>query len=581
VQTFQRQQGLTADGIVGPVTEGALIAAGAGQPPGGAGGAPSSGTPGTGSPSSAIETFLPYSGTGYESKYTSSDLRFNQYGRSEAILALQWIARAWQRKHPNGPKLYIGPISKKGGGTLCYSDGMCHAEHKDGLDIDIRPVRNDQSKGGLKFTDASYSRQLTQELVDLAWSNRCVPVEKILFNDPAVNRVDYSSGHDDHLHVSFKVPTGSLPAACRSTGSGYGWELSEEPGQEWEAFLDDWEISDEFDAGEFYAGEFAAEEEFSLSSLPASVIRALRNGMESVALKLAMANGHRDENDLTNMIFFRRHQERGERKLSKGEPNFNRLASEWTAIRDRLVRPALRGLGTTSSAPSKPARSGGAKPVETYCTEVNPRGKNEALLMQQLAPFVQKYRGDIPIDFLLGWIAVESAGYIEATTRQCERGYFQLHPEEARGVGVDDPQRLSTGPEYSVQMGIEMVKGKMARAEQLGFARGTDLNRHFAKLLHWLPAYVPILVRLWNASGASPRTWKGFSDFVAKNRDEIVKAMAKQYPKNNLLDILKTTPGKSNADPVHGIMGVDKVLVRGPFWEERLRKMGALSGTRG
>ena len=261
------------------------------------------------------------------------------------------------------------------------------------------------------------------------------------------------------------------------------------------------------------------------------------------------------------------------------EPNFAQLASEWTNIRDRLVRPALRGLGTKSSAPSKPASTGGAKPVETYCTEVNPRGKNEDLLMKQLAPFVQKYRGDIPIDFLLGWIAVESAGYIEATTRQCERGYFQLHPEEARAVGVDDPQRLSTDPEYSVKMGIEMVKGKMARAEQLGFARGTDLNRHFAKLLHWLPAYVPILVKLWNASGASPRTWKGFSDFVAKNRNEIVKAMAKQYPKNNLLDILKTAPGKSKADPVYGIMGVDKVFVRGPFWAERLRKMEALSGT--
>jgi len=366
----------------------------------------------------------------------------------------------------------------------------------------------------------------------------------------------------------FKVGSGNpIPDAWRAWGS-----MKKDPEIAWE-------ISDEFDEGEFYDGEFAAEEEFSLSSLPASVIRALRNGMESVALKLAIANGHRDENDLTNMIFFRRHQERGERKLSKGEPNFDRLASEWTDIRDRLVRPALRGLGTTSSAPSKPASTGGAKPVETYCTAVNPKGKNEDLLMKQLAPFVQKYRGDIPIDFLLGWIAVESAGYIEATTRQCERGYFQLHPEEARRVGVDDPQRLSTDPEYSVRMGIEMVKGKMARAEQLGFARGTDLNRHFAKLLHWLPAYVPILVNLWQASGASPRTWKGFSDFVVKNRDEIVKAMAKQYPKNNLLAILKTKPGKWNADPVHGIMGVDKVFVRGPIWEERLRKMGALSGT--
>ena len=62
-------------------------------------------------------------------------------------------------------------------------------------------------------------------------------MEKILFNDPVVSRVNYSRGHDDHLHVSFKAPSGSLPAECRSTGSGYGWELSEELEQDWEEFL--------------------------------------------------------------------------------------------------------------------------------------------------------------------------------------------------------------------------------------------------------------------------------------------------------------------------------------------------------
>ena len=64
-------------------------------------------------------------------------------------------------------------------------------------------------------------------------------MEKILFNDSAVNRVNYSRGHDDHLHFSFKAPSGSLPAECRSTGSGYGWEFSEELEQEWEECLDD------------------------------------------------------------------------------------------------------------------------------------------------------------------------------------------------------------------------------------------------------------------------------------------------------------------------------------------------------
>ena len=71
-----------------------------------------------------------------------------------------------------------------------------------------------------EFSDtAYYSRPLTQELVDLVFSNRCMRVEKILFNDTGVRGVKYSSGHDDHLHVSFYAPTGALPAECGGGGS--------------------------------------------------------------------------------------------------------------------------------------------------------------------------------------------------------------------------------------------------------------------------------------------------------------------------------------------------------------------------
>jgi hypothetical protein len=44
-------------------------------------------------------------------------------------------------------------------------------------------------------------------------------VEKILFNDTGVRGVQSSTGHDDHLHVSFYAPTGAPPAECRAVNT--------------------------------------------------------------------------------------------------------------------------------------------------------------------------------------------------------------------------------------------------------------------------------------------------------------------------------------------------------------------------
>ena len=100
--------------------------------------------------------------------------------------------------------------------------------------------------------------------------------------------------------------------------------------------------AEEFASDEQPDPEFGDQElEFSLSSFPSAVQEALRNGREVVASKLAIAYGHRDENQLTDLVFFARHPERSGRLIVKDEPDFKSLSREWQDIRDQLIRPML------------------------------------------------------------------------------------------------------------------------------------------------------------------------------------------------------------------------------------------------
>lgn len=205
VQSFQRSKGLDVDGIVGPITEAALVRAGATNPPTGA---PTT-TPPPPATTLPIETPLPAQGVGYYS-YTSADKR---YAIAPTISAIESIARAWQQANPSGPRLGIGNISKRGGGHLDP-----HSTHREGLNVDIRPVRSDRRESSVTYRDSSYSRPLTQQLVDLIHGSSVLKVSSILFNDPNIRGVKPYKGHDDHLHVTFMKPTGAaLPGP--STGS--------------------------------------------------------------------------------------------------------------------------------------------------------------------------------------------------------------------------------------------------------------------------------------------------------------------------------------------------------------------------
>jgi len=264
---------------------------------------------------------------------------------------------------------------------------------------------------------------------------------------------------------------------------------------------------------------------------PASVLRALNSGAESAAVKLAVASGQRDENKLTNLVFFARHPERGGRKLARGEPGFALLTKEWVDIRNRVVRPAL---ATAGAPPARPTTTGKA-------------------WVRELVPPLNRHRGDdIPLWFLIGWIAFESGGNIRSGTKLNERGYFQIHPGQSReilGLNDIDHNRLSTDREHSIKMGVRLVRFFMKRAQKLGFTPGTDLFWGMVKFQHWLPRGVQVILAHMKRNGFRASNWEEFKNYVLSNR----------------LEFLRLIPAKAGTgwDPAAGIRSVDKAFQLG------------------
>jgi len=84
------------------------------------------------------------------------------------------------------------------------------------------------------------------------------------------------------------------------------------------------------------------------------ILGAVVGGAEVAA---AVAAGDRNEDHLTDIVFYARHPDRRGRPIGRGD---TQLAREWTAIRDSTVRPVLLILQTSSAPAPSPAPSPGA-----------------------------------------------------------------------------------------------------------------------------------------------------------------------------------------------------------------------------
>lgn len=153
------------------------------------------------------------SGQGF---YTYENSGWLKYAQGHVISAFENFASGWNQNHPDNP-IGVGDLGAWDGvGNFRRHPSSGHAG---GLLMDLRPMRNDNVRGPTNFNAATYSYNLTNELVQ---GLAALPdVVRIRFNDTNVqnNKIVRDTDHfdrrgnrlagvhDNHLHVTFRAGT--------------------------------------------------------------------------------------------------------------------------------------------------------------------------------------------------------------------------------------------------------------------------------------------------------------------------------------------------------------------------------------
>jgi tetratricopeptide (TPR) repeat protein len=149
-----------------------------------------------------VKALLPESGVGYVTNNRGDKGEF-QYGQPETIRAIIQLGIEWERLHPSMP-FSVGHISKNGGGPI-----LGNLTHRNGLEIDIRPMRTDGLNQPVTTTDPDYSYSLTKELV--LQIKRICPDALILFNDPILVKEELTTMRSGQNSLFVRLPA----TACR------------------------------------------------------------------------------------------------------------------------------------------------------------------------------------------------------------------------------------------------------------------------------------------------------------------------------------------------------------------------------
>lgn len=115
-----------------------------------------------------------------------------QYAHPSMMTAILWLEREWQALDRR--KFGIGNISLANG-----EDSGEHATHKDGLKVDVRPLRKHGLHLPVSWHQDEYDHDATACLIALFFIHPSV--KKVLFNDPKIPRARPWIHHDDHFHV--------------------------------------------------------------------------------------------------------------------------------------------------------------------------------------------------------------------------------------------------------------------------------------------------------------------------------------------------------------------------------------------
>lgn len=132
-----------------------------------------------------------YEGGGYYTYGKPGSGAF-QYANPRMVSLLLQVARDWCAVDHR--KFGIGNISLAHG-----FKSRDHKSHRNGLQVDIRPLRKDGAELPCTIKSPDYDVDGTRKLIELFFRAR--ETKRILFNDLRIAKVKYWNGHDDHFHL--------------------------------------------------------------------------------------------------------------------------------------------------------------------------------------------------------------------------------------------------------------------------------------------------------------------------------------------------------------------------------------------
>jgi hypothetical protein len=127
------------------------------------------------------------------------------WGTASMVGQFRAAADSWIARGGKG-RVAVGDVSREHGGNISG-----HSTHEEGLDVDVRPMRDDGNQCGAKtqWSWATYNRDATRRFVQEIHKRAQGRVKLVWFNDPVLIReglVQHARGHDNHLHIRYCEP---------------------------------------------------------------------------------------------------------------------------------------------------------------------------------------------------------------------------------------------------------------------------------------------------------------------------------------------------------------------------------------
>jgi penicillin-insensitive murein endopeptidase len=118
-----------------------------------------------------------------------------QYPTATMMTSILRVALEWQAI--DARRMGVGDISMAGG-----PETPDHQSHRNGMQVDIRPLRIDGAEEKCTWKHPLYDQIATERLINVF--RTFAPVVRIYFNDPEIPFVLPRPHHDDHFHVELR-----------------------------------------------------------------------------------------------------------------------------------------------------------------------------------------------------------------------------------------------------------------------------------------------------------------------------------------------------------------------------------------